>query len=182
VELLDQWLQIPAGAYQYTGMGDNAFGSGQTTCVVSEQMYCEGQSTGSTGGAPIPDANIQGTLAQILSLVTVTQRQLAPFAYVLGTAHAGLSGNGQFAVQGLLGLKVAVTTVPGRIGIVIGDPNTLFGLGWISVGDANGFGDRMFIDSNPDVMLPPDMSSMTLVGYSIPPDVVVTITELVREP
>jgi hypothetical protein len=121
-------------------------------------------------------------LNQILSMVTLIQRQGVPFAYIVGAVHSGLSGNGQFAVSGLLGLKIDVTTLPARAGLVVGDPNTRFDLGWLNVGTADGFGDRMFIDTNPDVMLPVDMGAMTIVGYSIPPDVVVTISELLREP
>jgi hypothetical protein len=156
------------------------------TGVSSEQthfdVYCNGSSPVRASPCCPQSAIDVGKMDQILQLVTLIQRQSAPFAYLLGTAHAGLSGNGQFAVQGLIGIKVSVTTVPGRAGLVVGDPNTLFGLGWVQVGTADGFGDRMFIDSNPDIMLPLDMGAMTLVGYSIPPDVVVTITELVREP
>jgi hypothetical protein len=123
-----------------------------------------------------------GLLTQILQMVTLVQRQAAPFAFISGTVHSGLSGIGQFSIQGLLGLAISVTTLPPRAGLVVGDPNTLFGLGWINIGTASGFMRRVFIDSQSFVVFPPDMGAMTLVGFSIPSDVVVSITELKREP
>ena len=96
-------------------------------------------------------------------------------------AYSGLSGNGQFAISGLLGVSVALTTVPGRIGLVAGDPDTIFDAGWVTLGTADGWGPRQFITSNPFI-LRPIAGDMTLLGYSIPADVVATITELTREP
>ena len=113
--------------------------------------------------------------------MNLIQRQLAPFAYVHGTVHTGISGNGQLAVSGLLGVAVDVTTLPARAGRTSGDPDQLYDVGWINVGTADGFGPRQFISSNPFILRPVP-GDMTLIGYSIPADVVVTITELVREP
>jgi hypothetical protein len=115
-------------------------------------------------------------------MTTLIQRQVAPFAYVPGTAHAALTGAGQFAVQGDIGISVDVTTVPGRAGSEYGNPLNLFDLGWLNVGTADGWVHRELITANPFLYLPPDMGVMTLVGYSLSPDVVATITELVREP
>jgi hypothetical protein len=115
-------------------------------------------------------------------MVTLLQRQSTPFAYIVSTAHTGLSGNSQFAVHGLIGLAIAITTLPTRAGVQLGNPDTLWDVGWIDVGTADGWFNRAFLKTNPQVIFPRDMGAVTLIGYSIPADVVVTITELVREP
>ena len=144
--------------------------------------YCGGD----TPGAPpvaccVPDAGTQAILDAILAMVTLIQRQSVPFAYVTGAAHAGLTGNGAVAVHGLLGVRVDITTAPSRLGSAAGDPVALWDAGWINLGTADGFGQRVFITSNPLLKLGVS-PAVTQVGYSIPGDVVVTITELVREP
>ncbi len=145
-------------------------------------IYCDGQlPTDVQQPCCPPGPGTQATLDAILTIVTLMQRQIAPFGYVPGTVHAGLSGNGQFSVQGILGLAVDLTTTPGRAGLEVGDPNQLFEVGWINVGTADGWGPRQFITSDPFIYRPV-AGDVTLVGYSIPADVVVTITELVREP
>jgi hypothetical protein len=156
-------------------------GTGTSDLLVKATLYCTGGAGGVTEPCCPPDPVAAAYLENILSMVTLVQRQIAPFAYVSGSVHAGLSGRGQFAVHGLLGLAVAITTVPARLGRVIGDPDSVYDAGWINVGTADGWGPRQFISSNPFV-LKPISGDTTLVGYSIPSDVTVTITELVREP
>ncbi len=150
------------------------------SCTVV--FYCNGALPGqSESPCCPPDPIALGMMTQILSMVTLVQRQLAPFAYVMGAAHAGLSGSGTFSVQGILGLKIALTTAPSRLGDVSGDPVTIWDAGWINTGTTDGFGPRIFISSNP-MVVQPISSDVTVIGYSIPADVVCTITELVREP
>lgn len=168
-----QYLMLNFGATTGTGTAD-VIGS-------SMEAFCGGDAPGGTiQPCCPPDAATQATLDAILSLTTLIQRQLAPFATVHGTAHTGLSGTGQFAVQGILGLAVDVTTAPPRLGTVFGDPTSIFGAGWITVGTADGWSSRAFITSDP-FLLQPVAPNVTLVGYSIPADVTVTITEIVRE-
>jgi hypothetical protein len=121
-------------------------------------------------------------LQRILQMVTLIQRQKVPFAYVYGDNHVGISGDGELAVQGLLGVSVDVTTMPGRTGVVAGTPETLFNLGWITLGTADGWETSRRIDHDGTLMIPQAGSVFTRVGYSIPDDVVVSIRELVREP
>lgn len=157
-------------------------GSGACSFDTTIDVYCGGSSpTGGSGCCP-PDAATQGTLDAILAMVTLLQRQSTPFAYIVSTAHTGLSGNSQFAVHGLIGLAIAITTLPTRAGVQLGNPDTLWDVGWIDVGTADGWFNRAFLKTNPQVIFPRDMGAVTLIGYSIPADVVVTITELVREP
>jgi hypothetical protein len=114
-------------------------------------------------------------------MTTLIQRQIVPFAYISGTAHAGITGNGTIAVSNVLGLKVAFTTKPSRLGADSGDPINLWGAGWINAGTADGFGPRIWVTSDP-MILKPLSADITVIGYSIPTDCVLTITELLREP
>jgi hypothetical protein len=145
------------------------------------QVYCGGTPGQAAGVCCPPDQSLLLLLNQINTTVTLLQRQIAPFAYITSTVHAGLSGNGQFSVQGILGLAVSITTLPSRVGAEAGDPLNYYGVGWINVGTADGWGPREWITSNPFI-LKPVSGDVTLVGYSIPSDVTITITELVREP
>jgi hypothetical protein len=146
------------------------------------EAFCGGDTPGGTQSPCCPpDATLQATVDATLALVTLIQRQLAPFATVHGAAHTGLSGQGSIAVQGILGVAVDITTAPGRLGEESGVPITLWDAGWINIGTADGYGPRQFITSDP-FLLRPVAPDVTVIGYSIAPDVVVTITEIVREP
>jgi hypothetical protein len=148
---------------------------------ITFDLFCGGALPGTQQACCPPDVATQSSLDLILKMVTLIQRQIAPFAYVPRAVHTGISGNGQIAVAGLLGVAVDVTTLPSRAGRTSGNPLDLYDVGWINAGTADGWGPRQFISSDPFI-LRPISGDVTLIGYSIPADVVVTITELVREP
>lgn len=175
-------IPIPSAANGFAVL-TTFYGHPDTTNISSvvADIYCNAAPGQQINACCPPDANSVQLLNQIMSAVTLIQRQIAPFAYVTGTAHPGLSGDGQLSVQGILGLAVAATALPTRAGEVAGDPVQLYDIGWINVGTADGFGPRQFISSNPFI-LRPVAGDVTVVGYSIPSDVTVTITELIREP
>lgn len=155
---------------------------GQVVAGTTISAYCNGDQPGAIAQPCCPpDTATQSTLDLILKMTTLIQRQIAPFAYVAGTAHTGISGNGQLAVSGLLGVAVTVTTLPGRAGRVSGDPQSVWEVGWINLGTSDGWGPRHFISSS-SFLLRPVPGDVTLIGYSIPTDTTVTITELIREP
>jgi hypothetical protein len=168
----------PTGIYGRT----HASGSAVELVTFTVEYYCGGALPG-VGASPCcpPDPATQSSLDAILAMVTLIQRQHVPFASIHGAAHTGLSGTGQFAVSGILGLAVTATTIPPRAGVIFGSPDERFGIGWVNVGTADGWGPRQFITSSPFIWEPIG-ADVTLVGYSIPPDVTVTIAELVREP
>lgn len=125
-------------------------------------------------------AALQTQVAIVNQTTQLIQRQHVPFAYVPGTLHSGLTGAGQFAVQGILGLAVQLTTLPPGIGSTSDDPVEYFGAGWISTGTPDGWRRTSPIAHNPfwlDVQ-PED----TLVGYTFEPGVVANIEEFLREP
>jgi hypothetical protein len=128
------------------------------------------------------DLYSNATLQQILTTVTLLQRQIAPFAYIPGTVHGAVTGNGEFAISSpLLGLRVDVPLVPGRAGQIIGDPTRYWDIGEVSLGDADGWFYRRRIDTSSLVWTPKDAQLATRIGYSIPGDVHVTLTEIKRE-
>ncbi len=120
-------------------------------------------------------------MANVTTLTTLVQRQGVPFGYLAGGVHAGLSGNGQFAVSGILGLAVHFTTLPGTYPPHAGDPDTYHQIGKVSVGTADGWL-RSWEPTHSPYMILEVSGAITLVGYAFPSGIVATITELRHEP
>jgi hypothetical protein len=176
-------LDLPAGAKYLMIRATNNVPTSTWTMDLEVQMFCEGQPPGSlvTPCCP-PDPIISRRLDQILGLVTLLQRQVAPFAYVPGVLHSALTGHGELSVQGLLGVKVTPTTVPPGVGVDLGDPDTLWLESWINWGNPDGWHEREFLRSSPHVSLPALAGQYTKLGYTLRPGLVVDILELKREP
>lgn len=164
------------------GLISNGVGAGGS-CRTEFQMWCASTSPLVPSSPCGPsDPLTQQLLNTILGLVTLIQRQDAPFAYVKGAQHTNLSGTGQIAVSGLLGCIVTPTTVPPNFGSAAGTPTELFNIGWINWGTADGYPQREWIAPNPLVSTPCRAGLYTFIGYTLRPGVVITITEIVREP
>jgi len=146
-------------------------------------FFCNGANSG-TVIQPCcpPDPILQNRLDALLALVTIIQRQIVPFAYTSGTIHSGLTGTGSFAIQGLLGVKVELTTDSASLGQVTGTPPELFDRGFVTLGTADGYPQDYRIEHNPQIILPPRASAFTTLGYTLNPLVTARITELIREP
>jgi hypothetical protein len=182
---LTNWFTtaLPAGAAEYQ-LEWHAPNANNCSVTWDYQLLCPGDNPGSpiTPCCP-PDQLLSGMVGQILELVTLIQRQAVPFAYVPGTLHNGLSGAGQLSVTGLIGAKVTITaTTPGAVGVQTGDPEFLWQAGWINWGSADGWSPREFLSATSTVSLPASAGAYTLLGYSLPPGVTVSILELRREP
>lgn len=186
-----QDVAIPAGTTQiYVSIFDDATcaggvgsGSGTTTVTFNTQLFCDGQAPGQTTTPCCPpDAFTQATLDQVLQTVRLIQRQIVPFAYVTGNVHAGLTGTGSFAIQGLLGVKVALTVDPASLSVSAGTPAQLFDRGFVTLGTPDGYPSDYRLEHNPTIILPPRCSAFTTLGYTLHPGVTATITELLREP
>lgn len=158
--------------------------AGDPDAIADYRIVLSGPNCGGGFALPCcpPDESTSALLQQILGYVQLIQRQVAPFAYVAGTAHAGLSGHGELTVQGLIGARVTLTSYGSAVGLVDGDPQTVFDAGWINFGDTSGFEARRFINASPIQFFPAAAGQFTRIGYSLQPGVVATITELVREP
>jgi hypothetical protein len=118
---------------------------------------------------------------QIANLVQLIQRQHVPFGSIPGMSHTGLTGSGTLSVQGILGLSVTPTVIPGYLSATMAPVNSYYRLGEISLGTAAGWERRMIVTHNPHLFTGID-GDITLVGYLFEPGVTATIQELVREP
>lgn len=158
-------------------------GSGTSTIQYSIDGYCGDAPPGAieTPCCP-PDLATQASLDLILKMVTLIQRQSVPFAYLASTAHAGISGTGSIAIQGLLGVKVEVTTLPASLGVSGTSPAEHFDLGFITFGTTDGYPHSIRLEHQVQLMLPARCSVFTTLAYDLHPGVQVTITELLREP
>jgi hypothetical protein len=179
---VDVTLTVPPSATEFRVV---AAYSGSSTDTYTTQIdgYCGDLavpvSPSDPGGCC---AETQGLLYQIYNLLTIQQRFTAPFAYIRHTEHSGLAGGGTLDVQGLVGLQIQVTTLPDYLGRDDGTPMHLFDGGWVSIGTEDGYSDFRRVDGVASVWLPPSMPAATVVAYSVPPGVVLRITELQAEP
>lgn len=175
-------ISIPTGAVQYQFSASSGSMNVATDLSSVATFYCGSGSTGYPAPAPCAaDPSVLAQLDAILQLVTLLQRQVAPFAYVPGARHNGLTGSGQFSVQGLLGVSVILTTVPPGLGNIAGDPPELFDVGFVTLGTADGWHRSVRLEHSPTLIMP-ILGSETLLGWTLAPGVVVDVLELVREP
>jgi hypothetical protein len=115
-------------------------------------------------------------------MVTLIQRQHVPFAYIAGTAHGPLHGSGEFNLDDVvLGLQVDVTGIDDTVGVAAGDPTRLFNVGYLAVGDADGFWCSKQITSEHQLFFPQSAGAATKVGWSTNAGASITVTELKRE-
>lgn len=188
----DQVFQfdVPAGVDRFKMRSHSDTPTGAHVVVdLAYQCYCGSGSAPNAFACCPPDPQLQALLQQIMNAqsamyaaVNLIQRQVAPFAYVTGASHTGLTGAGQIAVADLLGMKLLPTTIPGHYGSEFGDPDTLWLDSWIRWGNADGWGQREFLTASPFVSLPALAGQYTKIGYSLAPGIVVDAMELVREP
>lgn len=169
----------PSWAIYSTG----AAGTGNRNATVDIEYWCGGQAPNSTSQPCCPpDPNTQAVLDRILGLVTLIQRQAAPFSYVYGTQTTGLTGHGSLTTSDLIGVSVDVTTLPDSYGRAVGTPERLFDVGSVTLGTADGYERSRTISSDGTLFIPPSAGLYTTIGYSLAPGVEVSIRELVREP
>jgi hypothetical protein len=157
--------------------------TGLTLSQTTVDTYCNGAAPGGTVSPCCPpDPNLNGLLQQILLYVTTLQRQLVPFAYIAGAQHTGLSGAGNFDIQGLLGVLINVTTTPTPIGREGTSPTEYFDMGWLTFGTDDGYPSSFRLERSDQVLTPVRCSLYTNLAYDLHPGVVITVTELKREP
>lgn len=158
-------------------------GAGSQTFDVHADVFCNGAPA---SGVVTPCCPADPTLAlqveAILRMVTLIQRQGVPFGYVPGAVHAALSGAGTLAIQGILGAKVAVTTLPASLGRAGTTPVEYFDMGFLTFGTPDGYPTAYRLERSPQLLLPARCSAYTQLAYDLPPGVVITLTELLREP
>jgi len=87
-----------------------------------------------------------------MAMVTLI-RQAAPFGYVPGAIHAGLTGTGVIAIQGLIGCKVDITTLPTQL-CDLRLARRTFRPRFLTFGTPDGYPTSIRIDHNPQLALP----------------------------
>lgn len=176
-------FSCPPGTGQVEIFWTAPAGPGTSAYNYEADFYCGGQLPGAQQSPCCPpDPALLAQIDRILETVTLIQRQAVPFAYVPGTAHAGLAGAGAFGISGILGVKIAVTTLPTPIGREGSSPMELFDAGFVTFGTADGYPSSFRLEHDPQVILPSRCSAFTEFAYDLHPGVVVTVTELLREP
>lgn len=180
---LTHTLAVPAGAAAVQFLAADLTPPPDNTDLVSGtlDLYCGGSPGQTQSSCCPPDPIAQGMLTQILNLATLIQRQIVPFGYVPGAVHAGLSGAGNFDIQGILGVKVEATTIPDSIGRG-GTPTEYFDMGWLTFGTLDGYPHSVRLERETQFTLPARASVFTNLAYDLPTGVVITISELIREP
>jgi hypothetical protein len=144
------------------------------------EAYC-----GPAGGSPCcsgTDPRLLALVTQVNNLVTIVQRYAVPFSSVPGTVHAGLSGDGSFAVNDLLGLRVQITSHSGTHPDLEGTPPYIWDQGWVSIMTGDGLIDERRVSFAEMSWQPRLMEAAVLVGYHFFPGTTATITELRPEP
>lgn len=158
------------------------------TTNISDQVRiqinggCNGDQPGAPTNPCLPDTTILDLLAELRAQVDLIQRQSVPFGYVTSTVHTGLSGAGALSIADLIGIKLAVTTLPSPYGVEGTSPPQHFDLGYLTFGSTDGFQQPYRLTRNPQVIFPPLCGLFTDLDYDLSPGVVVTLTELLREP
>jgi hypothetical protein len=172
----------PVGSAAYNIRCQSDAGSGEMNHTFVVTFWCNGE-TPPAAGTPccLPDTGTQALLDSLMTYVKLLQRQLTPFAYVHGATHTGLTGNGQIAVNGLLGVKLTPGALPPDVGITEGDPDELWLDSWINWGNDDGWTAREFLRTSPQVSMPQLAGQFTRVAYSLRPGLSVDLVELVRE-
>lgn len=120
-------------------------------------------------------------VAAMSELVTIIQRQHVPFAVVPGLEYPGLTGIGEVTFSDpIVRFKVELTMVPGYLGMIEGNPDALFDVGWVAIGTAQGYEPSRRITHTPFVLQVG--GDITKIGYSLAPGVEAKITTYSREP
>jgi hypothetical protein len=130
----------------------------------------------------VPDAQSVGLLSSIYQLLTTVQRYKAPFAYIRGPTHSGVSGTGATAISRLIGYQLAVTARPGAHRESGGNPSYIYDLGWVSVSDADGMIEEKRLTRDNMLWFPQLGQLATSFNYFLQSGVTISWTELQPEP
>jgi len=175
-------MAVPAAWDNAITVWTRGAGSGNSDLNVSAELYCDnGIPGGSAQPCCPPDPLLTGKLQAILDLVTLIQRQNAPFAYIAGPLHSGLSGDGVVDVEGIIGL-LANSSVPDSATLIAGTPEVRLPIGRLNLATDDGYTDRWELVTDSQLILPRFGGLFTHVGYSLAPGVTLALTELRREP
>ena len=125
-------------------------------------------------------------LAQVVSenltMTTLIQRWNVPFGVIPSVMHGPLTGQGQIAIDRLIGLRVFIQNRPPNQPVISDVPPYVWNGGWISVTNEEGMLHERRVNRDVFDWLPEDMSLAQTIGYSLTPGTSVVIQELLAEP
>lgn len=125
---------------------------------------------------------VSRSLSSNLELTQLLQRYRLPFAVIDGTAHSNTTGSASFSISRLVGMKAEVTTIPSGAKILAGNPPYYWDLGWMAIGNADGFTEEKRVTRTEQTWFPDTMPQATLFEYHLNPGVVCRFTEIQAEP
>jgi hypothetical protein len=177
-------LVLPAGANGFSAeVGRHTNGLHNTNLAsMTVDVYCGGIPGQAAAPCCPPDDRLTQLLMTIMTQVNLIQRQGVPFGYIPQAVHSGLSGAGTIDITGLIGAAVTVTTIPASYGREGSSPTVYFEMGFVTFGTPDGYPSSYRVDKVNNVYLPTRCGAYTVLSYDLAPGVVVTITELAREP
>jgi len=104
-----------------------------------------------------------------------------PFRYAIGGAHVGLTAEGSFGISRLLGMRIVVTAYPTPARALVGNPDYIYDLGWLSISTPEGMVVEKRLSQVAFVWVPDQMPLATTFAWALGAGVVVTATELVTD-
>jgi hypothetical protein len=184
------WTSGVPKTITYSGPGDAYWlieTSAQDSTIQTHhavlEFFCGGSPTTPTPNCGcVPDAQSVGLLSSIYQLLTTVQRYKAPFAYIRGPTHSGVSGTGATAISRLIGYQLAVTARPGAHRVSGGNPSYIYDLGWVSVSDADGMIEEKRLTRDNMLWFPQLGQLATSFNYFLQSGVTISWTELQPEP
>jgi hypothetical protein len=115
------------------------------------------------------------------TLITLLQRYTLPFGFIPGTLHSGLTGSGSIPVNGLVGIRLDITSpLPSRQ--LEGNPPYLWDQGWLSIMTPDGMIDERRLTRDLQIWTPRMIQEATTVGYYLHPGVTANLMELWPQP
>lgn len=127
-------------------------------------------------------SSLQQSMTQLYSFEQLVQRYVIPFSYIRGRRFSTLVATGSQPINRCVGLLVEVTQHPAANRTLLGVPEYIFDLGWISVVDADGMIDEIRLTRQATTWLSKLIPTATQVGWGLRDGVTVEISELLAEP
>src|SRR5262245_16994638 len=127
-------------------------------------------------------AELQQLLSQHYQFEQLVQRYVLPFAYIRGRRFSTLTATGMQPIERCVGILIEVTQHPADNRTLLGVPEYIFDLGWISVVDADGMIDEIRLTRQATTWLSKLIPTATQVGWGLRDGVTIEISELLAEP
>jgi hypothetical protein len=125
---------------------------------------------------------LQRQMTQVLTVQELLQRYGLPFAYIRGRRFSTLTATGSSSIERCVGLLIEVTQAPAENTRMLGAPEYIFDLGWISVLTGDGMLDEIRLTRQAMTWMSKLIPSAIQVGWALRDGVTIEISELLAEP